>query len=298
MVLDLYRCFVEDPIQTVVPVGHGGLISCDPPGTVSLGTIRHMKDVSGAPPAVGTRRPTPRRKMKSNLVRRLILIGVMVLAAGLFWYFGADRYLTLAFLKGSLEDLRAMRAAHPLTALVAYFGLYVTVTALSLPGAAVLTLAGGALFGFLTGTLVVSFASTIGATLACLAARFLLREWIQARFGNALAKVNEGIDREGAFYLFTLRLIPLFPFWMINLVMGLTKIPLWRFIWVSQLGMLAGTMVYVNAGSELAKIETFRGILSPGLVVSFALLGIFPLAAKRLLEFYRHRRRPETTILP
>ncbi len=233
--------------------------------------------------------------MKKNLLRRLILIVIMVLAAAMFWLFGLDRYLTLSFLKGALEDFRAMQHAHPLPVLFAYFSLYVAVTALSLPGAAVLTLAGGALFGFLTGTLIVSFASTIGATLACLAARFLLREWIQTKFGAALAKVNEGIDREGAFYLFTLRLIPLFPFWMINLVMGLTKMPLWRFIWVSQLGMLAGTMVYINAGKELAKIESYQGILSPGLVASFALLGIFPLAVKRILDLYRQRRRPTTT---
>jgi uncharacterized membrane protein YdjX (TVP38/TMEM64 family) len=234
--------------------------------------------------------------MKKNLLRRLILIVIMVLAAALFWFLDLDRYLTLAFLKGSLEDFRAMQDTHPLPVLFAYFSFYVAVTALSLPGAAVLTLAGGALFGFLKGTLIVSFASTIGATLACLAARFLLREWIQTKFGDVLAKVNEGIDREGAFYLFTLRLIPLFPFWMINLVMGLTKIPLWRFVWVSQLGMLAGTMVYINAGKELAKIESYQGILSPGLVVSFALLGIFPLAVKRLLDLYRQRKRPTTKI--
>jgi uncharacterized membrane protein YdjX (TVP38/TMEM64 family) len=154
-----------------------------------------------------------------------------------------------------------------------------------------LTIAGGALFGFLTGTLIVSFASTIGATLACFVARFLLRDWVQAKFGDKIVKINEGIGKEGAFYLFTLRLIPVFPFWIINLVMGVTKMPLGTFYWVSQLGMLAGTMVYVNAGKELARIDSLKGILSPGLIVSFALLGIFPIVVKKLLTLYKKRRR-------
>jgi uncharacterized membrane protein YdjX (TVP38/TMEM64 family) len=168
--------------------------------------------------------------------------------------------------------------------------IYILVTALSLPGAAVMTLAGGALFGLLTGSLVVSFASTIGATLACFASRFLLRDWVQARFGEKLKAVNEGIEKEGAFYLFTLRLIPIFPFFVINLVMGLTKMPLMKYYWVSQIGMLPATVVYVNAGRELSKIESLSGILSPRLLISFALLGLFPLVAKRLIVAYRSRR--------
>jgi uncharacterized membrane protein YdjX (TVP38/TMEM64 family) len=143
----------------------------------------------------------------------------------------------------------------------------------------------------LTGTLIVSFASTIGATLACFVARFLLRDWVQSKFGDKIVKINEGIGKEGAFYLFTLRLIPVFPFWIINLVMGVTKMPLGTFYWVSQLGMLAGTMVYVNAGKELARIDSLKGILSPGLLVSFTLLGIFPIAVKKLLTLYKKRRR-------
>lgn len=161
---------------------------------------------------------------------------------------------------------------------------------MSLPGAVVLTIVGGALFGFLTGTLIVSFASTIGATLACFVARFLLRDWVQGKFGDKIVKINEGIGKEGAFYLFTLRLIPVFPFWIINLVMGLTRMRLWTFYWVSQLGMLAGTMVYINAGKELARIDSLKGILSPGLLISFALLGIFPIAVKKLLTLYKKRR--------
>jgi uncharacterized membrane protein YdjX (TVP38/TMEM64 family) len=141
---------------------------------------------------------------------------------------------------------------------------------------------------------VVSFASTIGATLACVVSRYLLRDWIQNKFGDKIAKVNEGIEKEGAFYLFTLRLIPVFPFWMINLAMGLTKMSLIKFYWVSQIGMLPGTMVFVNAGKELAKIESLKGIFSPGLIISFALIGIFPIAVKKILALYRSRRKKTT----
>ena len=138
--------------------------------------------------------------------------------------------------------------------------------------------------------IIVSFASSIGATLACIVSRFILRDWVQAKFGNRLKTVNDGIEKEGAFYLFTLRLIPIFPFWLINLLMGLTKMPLRRFYWVSQVGMLPATIVYVNAGKELAKIESLSGILSPGLIISFAALGIFPLVAKKILSLYRKKR--------
>ena len=147
--------------------------------------------------------------------------------------------------------------------ILGYGLIYVLATSLSLPGAAILTLAGGALFGLWTGILTVSFASTIGATLACAVSRFILRDWVQTKFGEKIKAVNDGIEKEGAFYLFTLRLVPIFPFWLINLVMGLTKMPLRKFFWVSQVGMLPGTIVYVNAGRELAKIESLSGILSP-----------------------------------
>jgi uncharacterized membrane protein YdjX (TVP38/TMEM64 family) len=169
--------------------------------------------------------------------------------------------------------------------------IYIVVTALSLPGAAVMTLAGGGLFGFWVGLVVVSFASSIGATLACFVSRFLLREWVQNKFGDKLHSINKGIEEEGAFYLFSLRLVPIFPFFVINLVMGLTGMRLVTFYWVSQLGMLAGTMVYVNAGKELAKIESLSGILSPGLIISFVILGLFPLTVKKLLAWYKARRK-------
>ncbi|MGW8312974.1 MAG: FAD-dependent oxidoreductase, partial [Desulfuromonadales bacterium] len=171
-----------------------------------------------------------------------------------------------------------------------YFVIYVVVTALSLPGATVMTLAGGALLGFWTALVTVSFASTIGATLAFLASRFLLRDWVQAKFGDKLKAVNQGIRREGSFYLFTLRLVPLFPFFVINLVMGLTPMRTLVYYGVSQLGMLPGTAVYVNAGTQLGQIESAAGILSPGLLVSFVLLGIFPLLAKRIIEIFKRRR--------
>jgi uncharacterized membrane protein YdjX (TVP38/TMEM64 family) len=153
-----------------------------------------------------------------------------------------------------------------------------------------MTLAGGALFGLWIGTIVVSFASAAGATLACLISRFVLRDWVQHKVGDKLNTVNEGIEKEGSFYLFTLRLIPVFPFWLINLIMGLTKMPLRTFYWVSQVGMLPGTIVYVNAGRELAKINSLSGILSPGLILSFVLLGLFPIAAKKLVSFYKSKK--------
>lgn len=154
-----------------------------------------------------------------------------------------------------------------------------------------MTLAGGALFGLYTGTVVVSFASSIGATLACFVSRYLLRDWVQARFGDKPTTVMRGIEREGAFYLFTLRLIPIFPFWLINILMGLTKMPLRTFYWVSQAGMLAATIVYVNAGRELSKIDSLSSILSPRLILSFAVLGIFPFAAKKLVGLYKSGKR-------
>lgn len=228
--------------------------------------------------------------MKKETARKLIIVLAVAAALAAFWLLGLDRYLTLSYLKQSQERFASLYSAHRVAVIGTYMGIYILVTALSLPGAAVMTLAGGALFGLLTGTVVVSFASTIGATLACFVSRFLLRDWVQTKFGDRLGAVNEGIAREGGFYLFTLRLIPIFPFFVINLVMGLTKIPLRAFYWISQVGMLPGTIVYVNAGKELARIDSLAGILSPRLIVSFALLGIFPIAVKRLMGWYRGKK--------
>jgi uncharacterized membrane protein YdjX (TVP38/TMEM64 family) len=225
--------------------------------------------------------------MKLKKILILIVIATIIVAVQVL---NLDQYLTLSYLKGSLDKFKALYENHRLMVIAGYFFIYVLTTSLSLPGASPLGIAGGALFGFWTATIVVSFASTIGATLACLVSRFILRDWIQNKFGDKIAKVNEGIKREGAFYLFTLRLIPVFPFWMINLVMGLTKMSLFKFYWVSQIGMLPGTMVFVNAGKELAKIDSLKGIFSPSLIISFALIGIFPIAVKKLIALYRYRK--------
>jgi uncharacterized membrane protein YdjX (TVP38/TMEM64 family) len=215
---------------------------------------------------------------------QLRILAIIALAIGAFFLFDIDQWLTLDRFKAEYDRLIAYRDAHPMLATLFYAGIYIVVTGLSLPGATVLTLAGGALFGLLWGTLIVSFASSIGATLAFLAARFLFRDAVKSRFGDRLAAIDAGLAKDGPYYLFTLRLVPLFPFFVINLAMGLTGIKTSTFYWVSQLGMLAGTLVYVNAGTQLARIDSLSGILSPPLVGAFVLLGLFPLAAKKLVE--------------
>jgi uncharacterized membrane protein YdjX (TVP38/TMEM64 family) len=216
------------------------------------------------------------------------MIGMVVLSAVIaFRAFDPGQFLTLSYLKESRTAFALLYREHRMTVILVYTAIYILATSISLPGAVVLTLAGGAIFGLWTGTLVVSFASTIGATLACIVSRFILRDWVQTKVGEKLKTVNDGIEKEGAFYLFTLRLIPIFPFWLINLVMGLTKMPLRKFFWVSQVGMLPGTIVYVNAGRELARIDALSGILSPGLLISFVLLGLLPLVVKKGLSIYR-----------
>lgn len=228
--------------------------------------------------------------MKPIHVKRLALVFLLVLLIVLFKALHLDHYLTLEALKSSREGLARLYAEHRLAVIAAYMLLYIVATALSLPGAVILTLAGGALFGLVTGTIVISFASTIGATLACLVSRFLLRDWVQTRFADNLQRINEGMEREGGFYLFTLRLIPVFPFFIINLVMGLTRIRIFTYYWVSQLGMLPATLVYVNAGKELGRLESLAGILSPGLLFSFVLLGLFPLIVKNIVAAVKKRR--------
>ena len=224
----------------------------------------------------------------------------LLLVAVLYQHFDLGRLLTLDQLKASRDALVGAWQARPLPTLLAFFGVYVLATALSIPGALILTLAAGAMFGLGVGLLVVSFASSLGALLAFLASRHLLRDSIQARFGKALAPINEGVQKDGSFYLLTLRLVPLFPFWLINLLMGLTPIGAGRFYLVSQVGMLAGTAVYVNAGTQLAAIQSPGDILSPGLLGSFVLLGVFPLIAKAITGWLQRRKvyakwaRPKT----
>jgi pyruvate/2-oxoglutarate dehydrogenase complex dihydrolipoamide dehydrogenase (E3) component/uncharacterized membrane protein YdjX (TVP38/TMEM64 family) len=223
-------------------------------------------------------------------MKRALLFGLIVLAVAAFFALDLDRYFTLDALKAGQAEFAAAYAARPLRVIGIFFLIYVAITALSLPGAAVLTIAAGALFGLATGTVVASFASSIGATLAFLVSRFLLHDWVQRRFGERLAAVNQGMARDGAFYLFALRLVPLFPFFVINLLMGLTPIRTRTFYWVSQLGMLAGTVVYVNAGTRLADVDSLAGLFSPALLASFALLGVFPLIAKKIVAVIHARR--------
>src|SRR3989338_2036130 len=215
-------------------------------------------------------------------IRKILLLLVVLLGIVAFFAFGLDRYFSLAFLKESQASLAALREQQPLQLALGYFLVYIAVTALSLPGATIVTLAGGAIFGLGWGLLIVSFASSIGATLAFLTARFLLRDSVQARFGQRLAEMDKGIQKDGAFSLFTLRLIPVVPFFVINLLMGLTQMKAWTFYWVSQLGMLAGTAVYVNAGTQLGQLDSLLGI--------FVLLGLFPLIARKVIEAVQKRK--------
>jgi len=219
----------------------------------------------------------------NKLIPKLILVLVIVGLIASFFIFDLAQYLNLDYLKEQKTALTDYYELNRALVIAIYFITYVAMAALSLPGAAILTLAGGAIFGFVTGTIVVSFASTIGATFAFLVARYLLGDYVQKKFKDKLKKINREVEKDGAFYLFTLRLVPLFPFWLINLMMGLTPMKVIPYFIVSQIGMLAGTMVYVNAGKELSKIESLKDILSPTLIGSFILLGIFPLLTKKLI---------------
>lgn len=218
------------------------------------------------------------------------LVALIIIALGAVALTQFHHLLTLESIKANLDQFQQWRDASPLLVSLAFFTIYVLVTALSLPGAAVLTLAGGALFGLAWGLVLISFASTLGATLAFLFSRFLFQDWVQTRFSQRLETINEGVKRDGGFYLFTLRLVPVFPFFLINLLMGLTPIKTWTFYWVSQVGMFIGTAVYVNAGTQLAQLDSLQGILSPSLLLSFVLLGIFPWVAKTILNVIKARR--------
>ncbi|MGO4999194.1 FAD-dependent oxidoreductase [Oceanisphaera sp. W20_SRM_FM3] len=223
-------------------------------------------------------------------MRKPLLLILLVLLMALFFIFDLGDWFTLNALKQQQTHIATMRTESPWLMAGGFFVLYVLLAALSLPGAAIMTLAAGAFFGLWQGLVLVSFASSIGATLAFLVSRFLLRGQVQHRFGDRLKAIDKGINRDGAFYLFTLRLVPVFPFFIINLLMGLTTLPIRTFYWVSQLGMLPGTLVYVNAGTQLAAINSVSGILSPTLLASFALLGVFPLLARAVLRLVQRRK--------
>lgn len=221
---------------------------------------------------------------------KLILIAIVATLIACFFVFDLGQYLSLEYLKSQKEALNQLYLNKPLLVMAVFFFTYVAMAALALPAAAILTLAGGAIFGFTTGFIVVSFASSIGATIAFLLTRYLFHDAIQSKFGDRLAALNTGIEKEGAFYVFGLRLVPLFPFVVVNSVLALTKLKTWTFYWASQIGMLAGTAVYVNAGTQLATIDSLGDIAEPKLLVSFALLGVFPIMAKYLLALLKRNQ--------
>jgi dihydrolipoamide dehydrogenase len=219
--------------------------------------------------------------------KKILIIAVLISAFAAFFIFDLQQYLSLDYIKAQQGAFAAYYAENTFSTLLLFFLMYITVTALSLPGAAIMTLLAGALFGLLTGLIIVSFASSIGATLAFLVSRYLLRDTLSARYPEKLKAINAGVEKEGALYLFALRLVPLFPFFLINLLMGITNFRTTTFYWVSQLGMLAGTVVYVYAGTQLARLDSLAGILSPGLIFAFVLLGIFPMLAKKVMDRIR-----------
>ncbi|HIF9151441.1 TPA: dihydrolipoyl dehydrogenase [Photobacterium damselae] len=222
--------------------------------------------------------------------RKLFLLGIIAAVIGIWLYFDLSQYFTLEQAKAQQLALQDTIQTHPVWASLVFFFAYVAVTALSLPGAAIMTLLGAALFGFWWSLVLVSFASTIGATLAFLFSRFILRDWVQTKFGSRLSAINDGVKKQGSFYLLSLRLIPVFPFFLINLLMGLTPIRAKQFFFVSQLGMLPGTAVYVNAGTQLGEINTLSGIISLPVLISLALLGLFPLIAKAVMNQIQARK--------
>ena len=224
------------------------------------------------------------------MYKRLALIVLFLAVVAAWVQFDLGQYLTIETLKAQQSTIDSFYRANPVLVLAAFFAIYVVLTAMSFPGAAIMTLAAGAIFGLVTGTILVSFASTIGATLAFLASRYLFHDAVQARFGDRLKRIYEGVERDGAFYLFSLRLVPVFPFFAVNLLMGLTPIRVWTYFWVSQVGMLLGTIVYVNAGTQLAGIENLSDIASPGLLVSFAALGLLPWLGKWIMSLIKRRR--------
>ena len=222
--------------------------------------------------------------------RRLLLATLILGVAAAFFIFDLAQYFQIEFLRSKQAWLEEFRRSNPLALGAIFFLIYVAVCAVSLPGAAVMSLVVGAIFGLGWGTLIVSFASSIGATLAFLSSRFLFREWVRSRFGNRLRTIDAGLEKEGAFYLFALRIVPAVPYVVTNLLMGLTPVKTWTYYWVSQIGMLPGTMVYINAGTQLATLSSIRGLFSPELVGSFVLLGIFPILAKKILGSIKTRR--------
>jgi dihydrolipoamide dehydrogenase len=230
--------------------------------------------------------------MKSNKTNyfRLILLLVIIITAILVYFNGGSEYLTLNYLKSQLADFQRLFNEEPLRVTLSFFGIYVLATAISLPGATILTLLAGAIFGTWLGLIISSFASTLGALISFLASRFLLRSLLLQKFQRQFKTIDENIKKDGAIYLATLRLVPIFPFFVINLVMGLTAIKVWTYIWVSQLAMIPGTAVYVYAGREFSQLESLKGIMSPNIIIAFTLLGLLPLIGKFIASFIKSRK--------
>jgi uncharacterized membrane protein YdjX (TVP38/TMEM64 family) len=227
--------------------------------------------------------------MNQKSIKTGLLI-VLVSAIAAFFAFDLQQYATLDYIKTQQHIILEYYGLNTLIVLIVFGFVYVLITALPLPAATVLTLLGGALFGLPLGLIIVSFASTIGASLSFLMARFLARDYVQKNYNKQLSKINQGFEREGAFYLIALRLVPAFPFFMINVVMALMPIKPWTFYWVSQLSMLPGTAVYVYAGTQLSQIASFSDIVSPSLLIVFSLLGLLPLIAKKTVLFMRKEK--------
>lgn len=222
---------------------------------------------------------------------KLAMVALVLVVFGIFVYFDLGQYLTLDNIKSRQQEVVQLYQQSPVLFGLVFFVLYVIMAALSIPGAAIMTLIAGSIFGLIWGSIIVSFASTIGATLAFLIARYLLRDAIQTKYHDKLQAINHGVEQDGGYYLFTLRLVPAFPFFIINLLMGITTIPLTVYYLISQLGMLPATIIYVNAGKQLASIDSLSGILSPQILLAFTLLGIFPIVAKKLLQFFNRKQQ-------
>jgi len=231
-------------------------------------------------------------------MKKIILLGLLGVIVLIFFHFDLEQYLTLEYVKTQQQMIDRYYAENRALTLIGFFVLYVVITGVSLPGATVLTLAGGAIFGLVTGLILISFASTIGASIAFLVSRYLFRDAVQTRFGASLKAINDGIDKDGPFYLFALRLVPAFPFFVINLVMGLTTLRLWTFFWVSQLGMFAGTVVYINAGTQLAQIESASGIFSSEILLSFLLLAMLPFIGRKIIALIANRKALQGFVKP
>ena len=225
--------------------------------------------------------------------KKITLAAFIFLSIGSLLYFDLNRFFDLEFIKSQLDAIQSYKQENFELTLLIYFCVYCISVALSIPGAMVLTLLGGAVFGVFFGTLVISFASSIGATLAFFTSRVLLRKWVLERFGKYLVPINEGFEREGLFYLFALRMVPIFPFFAVNLLMGLTTIKARSFYIISQLGMLLSTVVYVNAGAQLSMINSLSGIISPPVIISLAILGVSPIIAKYLLNIIKRKKGEE-----